>query len=329
MEIYDYTEASVADYCYILDSVDRKIQNDVNKRLLLDEKINRTVISSCRELFSEILKQLPTIEKQHIDGFDGVTVRKGRIKYRMQIPEDETVDIKVPNRPIYVSYTVYNFKDKNCKKNYDENDANHTYDCGCVCNGGYLNSIMLSFFMISGHMDIGKWADSLQHELSHTFEQTNMEKAYPLSNIYSYIVAPNMGNEDEGARSVATILYCFNASERKGFSNGLYGYLDAKNIIHPEYSNLRPCDFFKMLKKLNNAVDFVKENPNDKGVLGVLDGARQYGVNYGTLVRRGEIAIAKWNKEASKVLRQYRSDCQRKHGFLYTTDKGNGNPTIQ
>lgn len=320
IEFYECTEASVEDFCYSLDIIDWEIRRGINDRTLLNEKINRTVINSCRGLFSKIIEQLSSNQKEYIEGFNGVTLRKGKIKYRMEIPEDETVNVKVPRNPIYVNYIVYNFKDKKCKEMFDREHNGHTYNCYCSCNGGSLNMISLSFFMISGYMDIAKWADSLQHELSHEFEQTNIGSNYPISNLYG-IVSYYINSEDEGARSASTILYCYNDSERKGYANGLYAYMDKKLMIHPEYYNLRHCDYFKMLKKLNMAVSFVKNNPNDKGILEVLSKIKEIdagSISYRNLVQKGEIAIKKWNKEASLVLKQYCDDAQKKYKFGVT-----------
>ena len=319
-EFYEYTEASVEDFCYSLDIIDWKIKRGINDRTLLNEKINRTVISSCVDLFSKIIKQLSSDKKEYVDGFDGVTLRKGKIKYRMEIPEDETVNVKVPKNPIYVNYIVYNFKDKHSKEMFDKEHNEHTYNCYCSCNGGSLNMINLSFYMISGYVDIAKLADSLQHELSHEFEQTNMGSSYTVSNLYG-IVSHYINSKDEGSRSVAIILYCYNDSERKGYANGLYAYMDKKLIIHPEYYNLRHCDYFKMLKSLNNAVAFVKNHYNDKGIIEVLRKIKDIDngkITYRNLIQKGEIAIKKWNKEASIVLKQYRDDIQNKYKFSTT-----------
>jgi hypothetical protein len=177
----------------------------------------------------------------------------------------------------------------------------------------------LYLYTISGHADIPRWVDSLQHELSHEFEQTNMGNHYNSNPEYG-VVSKFINSPNDGERSIATILYCYNKSELKGFSNGLYGYMVARKIIFPSYKNLRHSEYFIMLIKLKNSLEFLKKNKEDVNVKEVL---REYGLKYSNIIQRGEIAVKIWEKEAARVIKQYNSEKQKVHDIFISDFRPN------
>jgi hypothetical protein len=318
LEIYEMSDACLEDYCYSLDKLDETIRHGINNLIYEEKGVNETVRYNCFILFNQILEHAKNTERVKIENFYGVFKRKGSFRFKMDISPNEIIDIKVPKEKILISYTFYNFKDKQCKDIFDKNDHNHTYGCECNCNGmGYLNIIVLNFYMISGHADISKWADSIQHELSHDFEITNRGKPY--INDLNKIGLKLMSSNDVCVKSIGYILYASDKTEIRAYANGLYAYLSSKNIIMPKYTNLRHSDFFKILKELNNSLAFIKDNKNNKELLEKINlYLEKYHINYDKLIEIGENTIKKWNKEAMRTINKYTKDAQIK--FDYWTD---------
>jgi hypothetical protein len=307
---YEMGDVSLTDYLYDLNETDRTIQDDINH--YLNESINRTVINACYDIFNKLIEDFKTVPKEYIEGFNGVAYKKHSFKYIMDIAPYEIVDVKVPKKPININYVIYNFKNKEVKDFFDKNDGKHDYVCKCICNGKYMNTIILYLYTISGHADIPRWVDSLQHELSHEFEQTNMGNHYNISTEYG-IAGNYINSSDENERSVATILYCYDKSELKGYSNGLYGYMVAKKIIFPCYKNLRHSDYFAMLIKLKKSLEYLKKNKED---IHLKEFITKNGLKYSNIIQKGEIAVKIWEKEAARVIKQYNDEKQRIHDIF-------------
>lgn len=124
-----------------------------------------------------------------------------------------------------------------------------------------------------------------------------------------WVVKNNINSSNEGLRSIAIIFYCNEGSELKGFSNGLYAYMSYNNMVKPDYQSLRDSDLFIMLKELTKSVEFLKIGKLDKDTCDMINTLKKnYNYYFNRIVKTGEMAIKKWNKEAMRVINKYKRD---------------------
>lgn len=122
----------------------------------------------------------------------------------------------------------------------------------------------LTIPMISGQIVKSNVIDTIQHELSHLFEQKMMGKKYSDSNIYSFIKT-NMESRNVIVSKTAQLMYGCIKSEQDSYVNGLYAYLMAKPEM-PSMEIIKKSECWILYEKMCSIYnefcdeqDFIKE----------------------------------------------------------------------
>lgn len=143
---YEDTDKWIDDSKRKLDYIDEQIRGSINDLILEEDGINSTVRDSCVALYNEICNDIRDIIPDNIEGFDGITKRRGRLRFQMTKSPFETENIKIPATPIKVTYTYYNFANEDVKKLFDSKDDKHNYDCSLHFTNNILDWISLTFY---------------------------------------------------------------------------------------------------------------------------------------------------------------------------------------
>lgn len=113
--------------------------------------------------------------------------------------------------------------------------------------------------MISGQISKQEVMDTIQHELSHIYEQKMIGKAYSNNDVYS-LLKTNMCSLNELTSKTAKLIYGCIKSEQSGFVNGLYSYLMSQPEIF-SIETLKKSECWKLYEEMISTYKQFSDNP--------------------------------------------------------------------
>lgn len=196
------------------------------------------------------------------------------------------------------SVTCYNY----FSKEYFEY-SQITSDGWSVCLSNKLFFMGITVPMVSGQISRQEVMDTIQHELSHIYEQKMMGNAYSNNDAYS-LLKTNMGSLNELISKTAKLIYGCIKSEQSGFVNGLYAYLMSQPEIF-SMETLKKSDCWKLYEDMISIYNQFSDNPEFVKEL------KKYKMN----LTKIEKLINNFINKIGKVVVKVKQDKFKKQGF--------------
>lgn len=174
--------------------------------------------------------------------YDEVTFKKG-------ILEEFSFNNKnITIKQIYYSFATneilnkfpYKIPSSNCKK---------------LTNNSYILNITI--VTINGNFILTNVMETIQHELEHIWETSNMQHSYKNMNLYEYS-NQLLKEQNEYKKAIGIILYLSQKWEQRAYANGVYQYLI--NHKYPEHSrlNIKETQLYGGLINLKKSVKLLQ-----------------------------------------------------------------------
>jgi hypothetical protein len=120
--------------------------------------------------------------------------------------------------------------------------------------------LSINCFIVNGVLQRGFY-DTLQHEVSHIYQQLKANKSYPITNDYlkaKTIIYDSAKSNDE--KNVALIIYFLGCGELTAYENGLYQFLKNSEDGYKDNSEIMEDVYNSSLYKFYQIADFCITN---------------------------------------------------------------------
>lgn len=212
----------------------------------------------------------------------------------------------------WVSSLKFNFLNckVNCSITYYNYFSNEYYQYSNIVSTGWSVYVTDKLFfmgiivpMVSGNIVKDEVIDTIQHELSHIYEQKMMGKQYSQNKVYSSLKT-NMYSDNEIVNKAANLVYGCIKSEQDGFVNGLYAYLMSQPELF-SIETLKKSECWKLYEKM---VSIYNENSNDSEFISELK-------KYKFTLNKVDKLINNFITKIGRVIVKVKQDKYKKQGF--------------
>ena len=231
----------------LLEGFLHKIISEDNLKTIISEELGiaNEVRNTSSDIAQKIMCSIKETPKQDIN-FDGVSLREGNFTSELY------------GKKVFINYHYYNFRDY---EYYQKFLKKSNVDLSSQYSVSYrINVISITFYSISGNINVNDLADSIYHETSHLYQQIRMGHTYPdfKENI---VVLNNINSEDEYKRMIAIVLYLSNPNEQDSFANGLYGFICCGEGVKPY--GYKESEMYANIVKFKNCLDKLIKHPSE------------------------------------------------------------------
>lgn len=221
----------------LTDSILNEITNILNEERGISDIVSNLTFKIKNNIISAInnSKSLPI-------NYNEVTFKKGTLE-----------EFNFNNKNITIKWAYYSFASNEFLNNFPYKIP--TSNCNKITNDSYILNITI--VAINGNFVLTKIMETIQHELEHIWETSNMQYSYKNMDLYEY------GNQllkgqNEYKKAIGSILYLSQKWEQRAYANGVYQYLI--NHKYPEHSrlNIKETQLYGGLISLKKSVNLLK-----------------------------------------------------------------------
>lgn len=170
-----------------------------------------------------IINAIENTKSQPIN-YNEVTFKKGSLE-----------EFNFNNKNITINWSYYSFASNDILNKFPYRIPSS--NCNKASNNSYILNIII--VAINGKFVLTTTMETIQHELEHIWETSNIQNSYKNMSLYEY------GNQllkeqNEYKKSIGIILYLSQKWDQRAYANGVYQYLI--NHKQPEHSRLNIKD---------------------------------------------------------------------------------------
>lgn len=170
---------------------------------------------------------------------------------------------------------------------------------------GYSPMVSCTVPIKNGKIDKYQLADTIQHELSHAFQQDMAGKRYNPN--YPYNVARNhFFDENDAKRIVARVVYLSDRHEQDSIANGLYSHF-IQSLKDGKLAKKDETDAFKHLSALEYCERYISNPDNEEKLLEALKDYDGTGFTTMNILRK---ALSSAQKELTRKVTRALLKCQ-------------------
>ena len=254
------------------------IRNRLDESLNEERGINKIVYETACDLFFEL--------KQHT----------GEMLKNMEV----TVKSKINGKEILVTAIP-------C-------DGNMVDGRSVYRKGGSIMYIWLYIGISDRKIDWDDISDTLQHEISHMYQQDMAKKTYGNQEIYN-VAALYLQSESEYEQALAWIVYAGNTTEQDAAVNGLYASI-CRHIKDGEFPmHIDEAHAYLMLANLHKAFAFITAHKNSPKLKSSLMLYKNFGWGFKKFRYRAAAAIKEMERKISRTLILCHEEAIKKYGY--------------
>ncbi len=232
--------------------LDERLISEVKERVNEELSINGGVWRESFRLIGKIAEEAKGKPKHYYASIDGASYKTGGFN-----------DTILGNN-INVIYRITNFKDESYYKLGINNLPNFP-------NGFDFKHKKLSLDIVSigGNVDQRTYADTIQHELEHLFQETKRDKSFTDDDLYKMaLFLKNNFHDDPAAYMVGDLIYFSRQCENDAYVNGLYALLsdNYRNYHYPTANVIHGSPVYKGIVNMRANKKWLEDNKDDQQV---------------------------------------------------------------
>jgi hypothetical protein len=275
--------------------IEGKTHNDVCKIITEELGINDKVAEVSLDIMKEISKDISMQPKQYFTNIPGASFKDGLITYQAF------------GKKITVKYRYINYRDKSYFDKYDANIRQMPNDFNYA-----TKTLRLTIKSISGNIDIYTFADTIQHELEHYFQETKINHSLADSNWYKIALKCKNRPRQSLTYMLGDIMYITTKCEEEAFTNGLYAALvyNYKNDNIPTYEILDNSPVYNALLTLRKEKEIILNNKDDISLNKTLSTIKKAtGKDFNYIISKVEKGEKELVRRIGRVIVKAQKDC--------------------
>lgn len=232
--------------------------------------------------------------------YDEVTFKKGTIE-----------EFNFNNKNITIKWVYYSFATNEVLDKFPYKIP--LSNCNKLTKDSYILNITI--VAINGNFTLTNVMQTIQHELEHIWETSNMQHSYKNMDLYKYSNQLLKGR-NEYEKAIGLILYLSQKWEQRAYANGVYQYL--MNHKYPELSrlNIKETQLYGGLINLKESVKLLRaikepyQHPFIRSVL--IDLKNNFNIQFSQLIEIGEKTINNIIRILGRTLSKVEDDLSKK-----------------
>lgn len=275
--------------------IEGKTYNDVCHIITEELGVNDQVIQVAFDIMDKIKDDIKLRPKRYFSNVPGISYKDGNITY------------SAFEKEIKVVYRYINYLDKTFFEKFDS-------EIKQLPNGFNLETrtLTLTIKSISGHIDINTYADTIQHEVEHYFQENKIGYSFSKTTWYNIAVKCKQRPKNSLTYMIGDMIYITLKCEEEAFTNGLYAALiyNYKHENRPTSEIVDNSPVYNALLTFRKEKEEVLNNSNDVTLNKTLSTIRQAtGKNFNDLMLMFDSGEKKLIRRIGRVIVKAQKDC--------------------
>jgi hypothetical protein len=235
------------------------------KQNLFETKLNKFIVEELG-ISNDVTNETIKLSKEFTKIIDS-NKQKQSINNDVKYSENTFVS-NIFNEKVHVALVCYYFRDNETYqmyKNRGKIDDSGKSSVRILPNSRKIIRLTVECVKVNGTLQRGFY-DTLQHELTHIYQQLKANKNYPITDNYlmaSSILSGNGTNNFE--KNVALVFYFLGCGELTAYDNGLYQFLANSEDNYKTDDEIMKDVYNSSLYKFYQVADFCIANIDNKG----------------------------------------------------------------
>ena len=291
----------MGNFSYLLEEINStliegKTYNDVCHVITEELGVSDQVTQVAFDIMDKIMQDIQLIPKQYFSNVPGISYKDGDIEHSA-FGKDITVKYR------YINYLNQDYFDK-----YDS-------EIRQLPNSFNLETktLRLTIKSISGHVDINTYADTIQHETEHYFQENKIGRSFSKSTWYKIATKCKEKPKNSLTYMIGDMIYITLKCEEEAFTNGLYAAL----VYNYRHENQPTSEIVDSSPAYNALLTFRKEretilnNRDDITLNKTLSTIKQTtGKNFNNLIAMFDKGEKELIRRIGRVIVKAQKDCK-------------------
>lgn len=292
----------MGNFTYLLNEIknsllEGKTYNDVCNMIVEELGVHDEVTKISFDIMEKLKEDLKKRQKCYYSDIPGASHKDGRFNF------------EALGKTIVIDYTFINYRDETYKKRYSNLIPNKKK------NAFTRSNLVLSLTVeaVSGYIDIYTYADTIQHEIQHFFQEDKI--GYSFGSTTWYKIATKCKQRPSGSLTymIGDIIYLSLQCEEEAFTNGLYASLvyNYKHKNKPTIEVLDNSPIYNALLKMRKEVDILLQNKEDETLRKTLSTIKKItnGTTFNGIINMAKRAEKEIIRRIGKIIVKAQKDC--------------------